>query len=126
MSTLFHFRLILWFLHPPYERVPPSRTLGASVSSVSSQSVPLLRGAGDGDDEESDGASEFDRKTKSTSSTWGGDKIAIHKPPFRRPRRVVPTESSVPRKPITSASMYDRQSSTNTEFGTRRHSPVVA
>ena len=60
---------------------------------------PLPESNGDEDDvDESDGASESDRKTGSTSSTWGTDKITLHKP-LTRPRRVVPTHNCAPRRP---------------------------
>ena len=65
----------------------------------------------------------FTRKVESSSSSsWGGDKIALHKPV---PRRVVPTRNCAPRRPVKSASAYGRQSPADAKSGVGLLSPAL-
>lgn len=76
------------------------------------------------DNKQGNRAGLFTRKVESSSSSsWGGDKIALHKPV---PRRVVPTRNGAPRRPVTSASAYGRQSPADAKSGVGLLSPAPA
>jgi hypothetical protein len=108
--------LILWFLLLPYESVACQQALPAPISpwivppphsdrdddDNEDEDEELEVEVEEGDDSESNGASKSDDKSKSTSSSWGADKIAIHKPLLRLPPRVVQTQNNAPRRAVTS------------------------
>jgi hypothetical protein len=68
-------------------------------------------------------ARDSDRKSKSSPSTWGTDKLTLHKPVTVRDRRGIPTRNGGRRGPTSGITRYGGEPSSNAKFNTR---PVPA
>lgn len=101
-------------LHGSDRHLVPSRS-----SSPGTEDAAVITTGNDG----GGGASEFDRQSWSTTSSWGADKTVMHKPLLRWPQWNALTQKGPPRRPVTGASAYNRPSPVNVKSGARLLSP---